>query len=110
MHIYIYRSLSVSLSLSLALSLSLSLCRSLPLNPGEVPGVAQRACQELEEAAKKTLEVRETLRLLLGGSWVGISGLISPLIWVISIVTLLIILLITTHEPPSRGLNRVPLY
>ena len=26
----------------------------------------------------------------------------SPLIWVISIVTLLITLLITTHEPPSR--------
>ena len=32
---------------------------------------------------------------LLGGSWVVISGVISPLI-------LLIILLITTHEPPSR--------
>ena len=24
---------------------------------------------------------------LLGGSWVGISGVISPLIWVVSIVT-----------------------
>ena len=33
---------------------------------------------------------------LLGGSWVVISGLISPLKWVISIVTLLI-----TPEPPS---------
>ena len=32
---------------------------------------------------------------------VVISGVISPLIWVISIVTLLIALLITTHEPPS---------
>ena len=31
-----------------------------------------------------------------------ISGVISPVIWVISIVTLLITLLITTHEPPSR--------
>ena len=30
-----------------------------------------------------------------------LSGVISPLIWVISIVTLLITLLITTHEPPS---------
>ena len=40
---------------------------------------------------------------LLGGSWVGISGVISPLIWVMSIVTLLISLLITTHEPPSRS-------
>ena len=29
------------------------------------------------------------------------SGVISPLIWVLSIVTLLITLLITTHEPPS---------
>ena len=36
---------------------------------------------------------------VLGGSWVVINGVISPLIWVISIVTLLI----TTHEPPSRG-------
>ena len=40
---------------------------------------------------------------LLGGSWVVISGVISPLIWVITIVTLLIGPLITTHEPPSRG-------
>ena len=39
---------------------------------------------------------------LLGGSWIVISRVISPLIWVISIVTLLITLLITTHEPPSR--------
>ena len=38
---------------------------------------------------------------LLGGSGVVISRVISPLIWVISIVTLLITLLITTHEPPS---------
>ena len=28
---------------------------------------------------------------------------ISPLIWAIIIVTLLITLLTTTHEPPSRG-------
>ena len=35
---------------------------------------------------------------LLGGSWVVISGVLSPLIWVISIGTLLI----TTHEAPSR--------
>ena len=32
-----------------------------------------------------------------------ISGVVSPLIWVRSIVTLLITLLIATHEPPSRG-------
>ena len=35
----------------------------------------------------------------LGGSWVVISRVISPLI---CIVTLLITPLITTHEPPSR--------
>ena len=32
----------------------------------------------------------------------SISGVISPRIWVIGIVTLLITVLITTHEPPSR--------
>ena len=41
---------------------------------------------------------------LLGGSGVVISRAISPLIWVISIVTLLITLLITSREPPSRML------
>ena len=51
----------------------------------------------------------EILRVLLGGSWVVISGVltpliwaISPLIWVISIITLLITPLITSHEPLSR--------
>ena len=38
---------------------------------------------------------------LLGGSWLVIGGVISPLMWLISIVTLLITLLITAHEPPS---------
>ena len=38
---------------------------------------------------------------LLGGSWVVISRVISPLVGVIIIVTLLITPLITTHEPPS---------
>ena len=41
--------------------------------------------------------------MLLGGSWVVLSGVISPLIWVITTVTRLITLLITTHEPPNRG-------
>ena len=40
---------------------------------------------------------------LLGGSWAVISGVISPLIWAISMVALLITTLITTHEPPSRA-------
>ena len=43
----------------------------------------------------------------LGGSWVVISGVVNPLIWVITIVTLLVTPLITTHEPPSSG--RLPL-
>ena len=33
---------------------------------------------------------------------VVLSGVISPLIWVISVVTLLITPLIPAHEPPSR--------
>ena len=41
-------------------------------------------------------------KYLLGGSWVVISGGISPLICT---VTLLITPLITTHEPPSRGVQ-----
>ena len=44
---------------------------------------------------------------ILGGSWVVISGVMSPLTWAISIVTLVITLLITTHEPPSRWLKLV---
>ena len=47
----------------------------------------------------RTVRVR---RRVLGGSWVVISGVISPLSRVITIVTLLITLLISTHEPPSR--------
>ena len=42
---------------------------------------------------------------LLGGSWVGISVVIRPLIWVMTIVTLLIAPLITTHEPPSKPIT-----
>ena len=38
---------------------------------------------------------------VLGGSWVVISGVVSPLSKVISIVRGLITPLITTHEPPS---------
>ena len=41
--------------------------------------------------------------LLLGGSWVVIFGVISPLIWVTTMVTLLIAPLLTAHEPPSRA-------
>ena len=39
---------------------------------------------------------------LLGGSWAVTSAVISPPMWVIIIVTLLLTPLFTTHEPPSR--------
>ena len=42
------------------------------------------------------------LGLRVSGFRVVISGVISPLIWVISIVTLGITLLTTTHGPPSK--------
>ena len=46
---------------------------------------------------------------LLGGPWVVISRVISPLIWLITTVALLITPLITTHEPSSisslRGID-----
>ena len=48
-----------------------------------------------------------TLRVL-GGSWVDISGLTSPLTWVITIVTALITPFIPTHEPPSNLEEKVP--
>ena len=48
---------------------------------------------------------QRVLRVVLGGSWLVISGVLSPLIWVISIVTLLITLSITTREPPSKALG-----
>ena len=43
------------------------------------------------------------INTVLECSWVVISGVISTLIWVISIVTLLLTPFITTHEPPSRA-------
>ena len=43
---------------------------------------------------------------LLEGSWVVISGVISPLIWVI-MVTLLLAPLITTHEPLSADVAKI---
>ena len=45
------------------------------------------------------------VRRLLGGSWVVISRVLSPLIWVISIVTLLITLhlQVVFIQPGPRG-------
>ena len=45
---------------------------------------------------------RVDLGSLLGGSCVIIGRVISPLVWVISIAVLLITLLTTTDEPPSK--------
>ena len=56
-------------------------------------GVTGLLLRDLFEVARK--------KGLLGGSWVVISGVISPLIRVITTVTLLITPLITTHELPS---------
>ena len=42
-------------------------------------------------------------RIVLGGSWVVISGFISRVTIVISQIRGLITPLITTHEPPSRN-------
>ena len=49
--------------------------------------------------------LRFTWRFRGSYKWFRVLGLrvISPLVWVISIVTLLITLRITTHEPPSRA-------
>ena len=41
--------------------------------------------------------------IVLGGSWVVISGVIRSLIWLMITVTLLITTLMTTHEPPRVG-------
>ena len=46
-----------------------------------------------------------SLRPLLGGSWVVISGVISRVSKVITHIKGLITLLITTHEPPSNVLQ-----
>ena len=45
---------------------------------------------------------------LVLGSWVVLSGAISPVTWVIIMVALLITLLITTHEPPSKRCQPFP--
>ena len=52
----------------------------------------------------KGFDMAKVQRRLLGGSWVVISGVLSPLIWliIIRIVTLMIAPFISTHEPPSR--------
>ena len=58
---------------------------------------------------KPLLKLRlQGIFIVLGGSCVVICGVISPLIWVITIVILLITLLTTNHEPPSRTVEGRP--
>ena len=47
------------------------------------------------------MRFKSSLHHVLGGSWAVISGVISPRIWVIIMVTLLITPLITTLKPSS---------
>ena len=66
-------------------------------------------CKKLE--ARKTRpgpknRIQKRMRTLLGGSWVVITGAISPLIWVIITVPLLITPL-PTHEPPSKTYQKI---
>ena len=66
-----------------------------PLGPDCPPKVS------LERPSRETLRSPQG-KGLLGGSWVVIGGVMRPLVWVITIVTLLITQLITTYEPASR--------
>ena len=43
---------------------------------------------------------------LLGGSWVVLCGVTGDLVWVINTVTLLITPLRSTHESPSKDLQK----
>ena len=49
----------------------------------------------------------EVSSTLLGGSWVVISGVINPFIWLVTTVILLTNLLIAHHEPPSTTHSRM---
>ena len=57
-------------------------------------GCSRQRCGWLKASAGVTL---------LGGSWVVISGVISTVTILVTLLRGLITLLITTHEPPSRG-------
>ena len=48
------------------------------------------------------LEKLSSVSRVLGGSWVVVSGVISPLFWVVSMITVLITPLITIHEHLRR--------
>ena len=69
---------------------------------GAAPGLLA-VCDTGPQVWRAQRKWASTKQRTLGGSWVGISGVISPLIWVITIVTFLITPLMTPHEPPSYG-------
>ena len=58
-------------------------------------------CQGLHLASCRSWPIQG----ILGGSWLVISGVISPVIWATAAVILLKIRLITTHQPPSCTIN-----
>ena len=72
--------------------------------------LAQEDSKRLPVHATASLQGRmascKWLSRLLGGSWVDITGVISPLIWVITIVTLLITPLITAGFRDRSGFQR----
>ena len=72
-----------------------------PLMTTHEPPSKESATSAVVQTTLKPCTPQTLNRVLLVGSWVAISGVKSPLIWVTSIVTLLITLLISTHEPPS---------
>ena len=68
--------------------------------------------EHVRPANSRRPESQYLLFTILGGSWAGIRWAISHLMWAATIVTLPVNPLITTHEPPSRGLGhqkRAPL-
>ena len=68
----------------------------------ESPLLGECGLEGLEdETEKKTLTI-------LGGSWVVISVVASPLIWALILASLLITPLMTTHEPPSSAIDNAP--
>ena len=67
------------------------------------PGKSSTSGPDLAGFASEGLEFGAVSHTVLGGSWVVISGVISSLLWVLTMVTLLITPPTTAHEPPSNS-------
>ena len=68
------------------------------------PGTDERRVRRrLGEHGRGAIESPGILGLVLGGSWVVISGVISKVTIVMTHIRGLITLLITAHEPPSSS-------